>query len=96
MVKLILARDNRSRQSLAAHRNTPSAVVLVPLVRQVAALVEQALQELATGVEAAERQLRATVAQAALVPHLAAAVAVAAQHELDQHLEQAERAVMPE
>ena len=64
----------------------------MPLVRQVAALVEQALQELATAAAAAERQLRATVAQAALVPHLAVAVAVAAQHELDQHLEQAEQA----
>jgi hypothetical protein len=36
------------------------------------------------------------VAQAALVPHLAAAAAVAARAELDQHLALVERAVMPE
>lgn len=86
MVKRILARDNRSRQSLAAHRNTPSAVVLVPLVRQVAELERQALQELATAAAAAERQLRATVAQAALVLRLEEAAEAAARAELDQQV----------
>lgn len=78
--------DNRSLQSLAAHRNTLLEAALVRLARQKAALVVQELQELVTAAVAEAHPPQVTVAQVALVLRLEEAAEAAARAELDQQV----------